>query len=53
VSSSEVASARDIERLEGKIELLRSDLNGKFVLLQWRLGLMLAGVASLVIKSFF
>jgi hypothetical protein len=53
LSSSEVASARDIERLEAKIELLRSDLTGKFVLLQWMLGLMLAGVASLVIKSFF
>lgn len=47
LSSSEVASARDIERLEGKIELLRSDLNGKFTLLQWMLGLLLAGVALL------
>lgn len=64
LSSSEVASARDIERLEGKIDLLRtdldskitvlrSDLTGKFALLQWMLGLLLAGVASLVIKSFF
>jgi len=64
LSSSEVASARDIERLEGKIDLLRndldaritllrSDLTGKFTLLQWMLGLLLAGVASLVIKSFF
>jgi hypothetical protein len=64
LSSSEVASARDLERLEGKIDLLRtdldakitllrSDLTGKFALLQWMLGLMLAGVASLVIKSFF
>ena len=55
-----MASTRDIERLEAKIEalhgdvqLLRSDLAGKFTLLQWMLGLMLAGVASLVIKSFF
>ncbi len=60
LSTSEVDSARDIERLEAKIEalrgdfhLLRSDLTGKFVLLQWMLGLMLASVASLVIKSFF
>jgi len=64
LSSSGVASARDIERLEGKIDLLRtdldakitllrSDLTGKFALLQWMLGLMLAGTASLVIKSFF
>ncbi|WP_295387535.1 DUF1640 domain-containing protein [uncultured Thiodictyon sp.] len=53
LSSSEVASARDIERLESKLDLLRSDLTGKFTLLQWMLGLLLAGVASLVIKSFF
>ena len=60
LSCSAVASTRDIERLEAKIEalhgdvhLLRSDLAGKFTLLQWMLGLMLAGVASLVIKSFF
>lgn len=47
LSSSAVAGALDIERLEAKIERLRSDL------LQWMLGLMLAGVAALVIKSFF
>ena len=53
LSSSEVAGARDIERREAKIDRLRSDLTGKFVLLLWMLGLMLPGVASLVIKSFF
>ena len=41
------------QRLDAKIDLLRSDLTGKFTLLQWMLGLLLAGVASLVIKSFF
>jgi hypothetical protein len=53
LAASEVASARDIERLESKIELLRSDLSGKFTLIQWMLGLLLAGVASIVIKTFF
>jgi len=53
LTSSEVASARDIERLEAKIELLRSDLSGKFTLLQWMLGLLLAGVAALILKAFF
>ena len=64
LSSSDVAGGRDIERLEAKVDLLRSDLvssitvlrsdlTGKFTLLQWMLGLLLAGVASLVIKSFF
>jgi hypothetical protein len=40
-------------RLKAQIDLLRSDRTGKFTLLQWMLGLLLAGVASLVIKSFF
>jgi len=60
LSSAAVASARDLERLEAKIDLLRSDfgllrsdLSGKFTLLQWMLGLLLAGVASIVIKSLF
>ena len=53
LTSSEVATARDVERLESKIELLRSDLSGKFTLLQWMLGLLLAGVASLILKAFF
>jgi hypothetical protein len=53
LTSSDVATARDIERLESKIELLRSDLSGKFTLLQWMLGLLLAGIASLILKTFF
>lgn len=53
LSSSEVASARDLERLEAQIVLLRTEMNSRFTLLQWMLGLLLAGVASLIIKSFF
>ncbi len=41
------------QRLKAQIDLLRSDLTGKFTLLQWMLGLLLAGVASIVIKSLF
>jgi hypothetical protein len=40
-------------RLKAQIDLLRSDRTGKFTLLQWMLGLLLAGVASIVIRSFF
>lgn len=42
-----------IDALRGDVNLLRSDLNGRFTLLQWMLGLLLAGVASLVTKTFF
>jgi hypothetical protein len=41
-----------IDLLRSDMNLLRSDLNGKFTLLQWMQGLLLAGVASLVIKLF-
>ena len=53
LAASEVASARDIERLESKIDLPRRDLSGKFTLPQGMLGLPLAGVASIVVKTFF
>jgi hypothetical protein len=33
-----VASARDIERLEGKIDLLRNDLDARITLLRSDLG---------------
>jgi len=42
-------ATRDIERLEGKLELLRADLTGKFSLLQWMLGILLAGVVELLL----
>ena len=40
------------QRLKEQFDLLGRDLTGKFTLLQWMLGLLLAGVASIVIKSF-
>ena len=55
--ASDLATKGDLDRMEAKldakIDLLRSDLSGKFTLLQWMLGLLLAGVASIVVKTFF
>ncbi|MFA6018920.1 MAG: hypothetical protein WC722_01565 [Rhodospirillales bacterium] len=53
LTTSEVATARDVERLENKLELLRSDFNGKATLIQWMLGILMAGVMSLILKAFF
>jgi len=41
------------QRLKAQIDLLRGDLTDRFTLLQWMLGLLPAGVASIIIKSFF
>ncbi len=47
-----LASKEDIARLEGMIESQGARFNGKFILLYWMLGVLVAGVASLVIKTF-
>lgn len=43
----------DINRQKHEVTLLRTELNAKFTLLQWMLGILLAGVLSQVLKSFF
>ncbi len=53
LQATEQRLAAKIDALRGDLNVLRSDLNGKFSLLPWMLGLLLAGVASLVIKTFF
>ena len=44
---------RDIERLEGKMERLDAKLAGETTLLKWMTGFMLAGVMPLVMRAFF
>lgn len=39
--------------LEGKIDTIKSDLDGELRLLKWMIGIMLAGITSLVLKAFF
>jgi hypothetical protein len=41
------------EHFDLKTEVLRAELNGKFTLLQWMIGILLAGVMSLILKAFF
>lgn len=53
LASSEVATSRDMERLESKIENRFERIAGEMTLIKWMLGLLLAGVASLVLKTFF
>lgn len=45
---------RDSEtRTRGRIDALEAKMDGKFLLLQWMLGLLLGGIVALVLKAFF
>lgn len=48
-SSSMLATKTDLSRIELKL----AEHDGEFRLLKWMMGILLAGVASLVLKSFF
>lgn len=50
VSQKEIlATKQDISNLELKIEML----NSKLMLTQWMMGFILAGILSLLVKTFF
>ena len=49
---AELATKRDIERLEAKLDTRFERQDGELRLNRWMLGLMLAGVVSLVLKAF-
>jgi hypothetical protein len=50
---AEIATKRDIERLEAKLDTRFERVDGELRLNRWMLGLMLAGVVSLILKAFF
>ena len=53
LASSDVATGRDIERLDAKMENRFERLDGELRLVRWMLGIVLAGVLSLILKAFF
>ena len=50
---AEIATKRDVERLEAKLETRFERTDGELRLSRWMLGVMLAAVISLVIKAYF
>jgi hypothetical protein len=50
---AELATKRDLERLEARLETRFERVDGELRLSRWMLGLMLAGVVSLILKAFF
>ena len=50
---AELATKRDIERLEAKIDRVETRLVGELTLVKWMMGLILGGVVALVMRAFF
>lgn len=50
---AEVATKRDLERVEAKIERLETKLTGELTLVKWMLGILLGGVVALLMRAFF
>ncbi|OHC75915.1 MAG: DUF1640 domain-containing protein [Rhodospirillales bacterium RIFCSPLOWO2_12_FULL_58_28] len=48
-ATNSLATKRDVSRIE--VKLVEHD--GEFKLIKWMLGILMAGVMSLIIKSFF
>jgi hypothetical protein len=49
----DVATKRDLEELELKIETRFERVRGELTLIKWMLGLLLGGVLALILKAFF
>ncbi len=52
-SEAEVATRTDLAALRQEIHEWRLEILGELRLTRWMLGLLLAGVASLVLRAFF
>ena len=50
---AELATKRDIERLEGKMDRIETKLSGELTLVKWMMGLILGGVVALIMRAFF
>lgn len=50
---AEIATRLGIERLEAKLNARFERVDGELRLNRWMIGMLLAGVASLVLKAYF
>ena len=50
---NELATKQDLALVRQDFALVRAELKGEIKLLKWMNGLVLAGIASLVLKTFF
>jgi len=51
--AADLATKGDLRELELRIDTRFEKVHGEMLLMKWMLGLLIAGVASLVLKTFF
>ena len=51
--NSELVTKSDLREVRKDLQILETKVDGRFSLVQWMLGILLAGVASLILKAFF
>jgi len=50
---ADLVTKKDLQILETRMDGKFSEVRGEMLLLKWMMGLLMAGVASLVLKAFF
>jgi hypothetical protein len=53
LGAAEVATKRDIERVEGQLREMKAEINGKLTLVQWMLALVVAAEAVPLLGKLF
>jgi len=51
--SADVATKGDLREMELRIDRKLAEMKGESILIRWMLGLIIAGIAGLIIKTFF
>ncbi len=52
-AQNELATKQDLKELSQALEVRFERIDGQFALLKWMMGILIAGVMSIVIKTFF
>ena len=53
LGTADVATKRDIERVEGQLREMKAEINGKLTLVQWMLALVVAAEVVLLLGKLF
>jgi len=51
--SADVATKGDLRELELRLDKKLTEMKGESILIRWMLGVIIAGIAGLIIKTFF
>jgi len=52
-SKQHLVTKEDLARTEGKLENKITEVKGELLLIKWMMGFILAGILSLMVKTFF